>query len=218
MSIADYATLRSAVISYAARSDSAFTSMFPTFVALTEQRLYEGGGKPGDDVYTPPLRSRAMEVTTSLTITNGSGTWPEDVLHVRKLFRAGDTEGLSYLPSERLSVELERYPSTGLPLYYTTEGAVIKVAPSSTTTLELDYYGRYAAVTDTNSSGPLIVAHGLVYLELCLFEAFAWMQEVELAVQHLAKGRSMIEGANGRAMTARMPGPMRSRPRRVIGA
>lgn len=218
MAIADYATLRSAVLSYAARSDSAFTTMFPTFVALTEERLYNGAGKPGDDVYTPPLRSRAMEATTTITITSGSGTWPEDVLQVRKLFRDGDTEGLSYMTSERLAVELERYPSTGLPIYFTTEGSVISVAPSTDTTLELDYFAKYATTTDTNSAGPLIVAHGLIYLELCLFEAFAWMQEVELAVQHLAKGRSMIEGANARAMAARMPGPMRVRPRRVIGA
>lgn len=218
MSIADYGTLRSAVLSYAARSDSVFTAMFPTFVALTEARLYDGAGKVGDDVYSPPLRSRAMEVSTTITITNGVGTWPENVLAVRKLFRDGDTEGLSYMPPERLAIELERYPSTGFPLYFTTQGSTLAVAPSTDTTLTLDYYGKYPAVTDTNTAGPLIVAHGLIYLELCLFEAFAWMQEVELAVQHLAKGRSMIEGANGRAMTARMPGPMRVRPRRVIGA
>lgn len=218
MAIADYATLKSAVMSYVARSDSAFATMFPTFVALCEERLYNGAGKPGDDVYSPPLRSRAMEVTTTIAITAGAGTWPEDVIQVRKLFRDGDTEGLSYMTPERLSVERERYPTTGHPLYFTTEGSTIVVCPSTDTALELDYFARYAATTDTFPAGPLIVAHGLIYLELCLFEAFAWEQEAELAVQHLAKGRSMIEGANGRAMTARMPGPMRSRPRRVIGA
>jgi hypothetical protein len=65
MAIADYTTLRAAVLSYAARSDSAFTAMFPTFVSLTEARIYDGAGRPGEDVYSPPLRSRAMEASTS---------------------------------------------------------------------------------------------------------------------------------------------------------
>lgn len=217
MSIADYSSLRSAVLSYAARSDSRFTAQFSNFLQLAEQRMYEGSGDPGDPTYTPALRTRAMEVSTDITITDGVGTWPDDVLEVRKIFRDGDTEGLSYMKPERLAVELERYPS-GNPLYYTIEGSEIKIAPGGDETLTVSYYGEYDPITDTNTAGPLIVAHGLIYLELCLFEAFAWMQDQELAMGHLTKGRAMIEGANRRAQAGRTPGQMRSRPRRVIGA
>lgn len=218
MSVADYDTLRSAVLSYAARSDSTFTAMFPTFVALAEERLYNGGGKPGDDLYSPPLRSKAMEVASTITITSGSGTWPDDVCDVRKISRSGDTQGLVYMTPERIAVELARYASTGLPLYYTIEGETIKVAPSSDTTLDVLYFAQYPAITASNTAGQLIVAHGLLYLHLCLFEAFAWMQEEALAVAHFTKARSMIEGANQRANSGRTPGPVQIRPRRIIGA
>lgn len=213
MAIADYDTLKSALQSYAARSDSKFSAQVPTFVAMVEERLYNGSGTPGDPSYSPPLRSSTMELDTTVAVTAGSGTVPADMLEIRSITVSGQTYGLEYLPPERFKVWSASLTGSG-PIYYTIIGSTISVIPAMTGTLQVLYYRRFDAINDSsNKTGSLIIAHGNIYLELGLFYAFVWMRNAELSLSHLALGRSMIEGANRRAISGRYPGPLRARSR-----
>ncbi len=215
-SIADYDTLVAAVKVYAARQDSVFSARMGDFIALVEDRLYNGAGEPGEAIYSPPLRSRIMEVTDTLDLTDGTGDFPDDVLEVRRIYRADDEEGLTYQPPERLSVLAKQLEGWSYPKYFTVSGSTMRTAPAYTGSLTLDYYQQSAPITSSNQTGPLLTAHGMIYLEGMLFEAFSFMQETDLALGHLVKLRGMVAGANRSASALRFSGPMRTRPRVVF--
>lgn len=212
MSIVDYDTLKSSIETWAARTDATFRGQIPTFVALAEDRIYNGAGKVGEPIYSAPLRSATMEVTGTMTVTDGVGTLPAEALELRKMVVNGQLTGLEYMTPERLSLWSSNAVS-GTPLYYTTQGRDVVLAPPSSATLNLTYYRQYDAITPTNQTGPLIIAHGLIYLEAALYEAFAFMQDAELALSHLARARGMIDGANRSATAIRTGGPLRIRQR-----
>ena len=212
MSIIDYDTLVAAVKVWAARSDSTFSGQIPTFIALAEDRIYNGAGKMGDPIYSAPLRSATMEVAGTMTTVDGVGALPAEALELRKLVIAGQLTGIEYMTPERLSLWSSNAVS-GTPFYYTTRGRDVVLAPTSSATLNLTYYRQYDPITVSNKTGPMIIAHGLIYLECALYEAFAFMQETEIAMAHLARARGMIDGANRTATAVRNTGPMRIRQR-----
>jgi len=212
MAIDSFATLKSAIQTYAVRTDSTFGNMVPTFIEIAEARLYDGAGEPGEDIYSPPLRSSAMEVTGTVTMTSGVGSLPTTALEIRKIYVNDQKSGISYVTPERFD-ELNENASAGTPRYYTVEAGSIKTTPAFTGTINLTYFRRYDAITSSNTTGPLLTAHGTIYLEACLFEAFAFLQETPLAIGHLAKLRSLVQGANRTAASLRYAGPMRVRSR-----
>lgn len=218
MAITDYDSLVAAVKSYAARSDTVFSARIPDFISFAEDRLYLGGGDdqsmPPDPLYTPPLRPRVLETSDTLTLdSTGSVPLPDDHLGFRRLSRASDKFGLTYMPPERLAIYQQ---TSGLPIYYTIEDGALKVGPVYAGDLSIVYWQRHPAITSTNKEGPLILGHGLYYLEACLIEAFAWTQEADLAGAHASKLRGMIKGVNNTARSERYSGPLRVRQRNFI--
>jgi hypothetical protein len=214
--ITDYGTLKSAVQTWAARTDTTFGNQVPMFVEMAEHRLYNGAGSPGDEVYSPALRSLTMEVSSTLTMTAGEGAMPANVLEVRRVYRVGDQYGMTYEPPERFQVFLANNSGSADGLYYTVEAGTIKIAPPDSDNIGLVYYRSYDAITPTNTTGPLLEAHGGLYLSACLFEAFTFIQDANLAGGHLMRLRSQIAAANRTAATQRMPGPKRIRVRNPI--
>lgn len=216
MAINSYAGLLEALQKWTPRSDTTFNNRVPDFVALAEDRILNGGGKPGDGLYTAPLRTKSIETTGTITLTAGIATLPATFLYARKVFRAGDTLGLDYVSPERFAV-LDAAQTGGLPGYYTVEDAVLKVTPTYTGDLQLTYYASPVPLTVESATNTLIVAHPMVYLSACLFEAFSWMQEPDLAMGHLARLKSQIDGLNKtNTMAQFMGGTVRVTPRRPL--
>lgn len=207
--ITDYDSLVSEVKAYMARSDSTFGARFPMFVALAEDRIYSGVGQPGDPLYSAPLRCRVMETTTTITTSSGQATMPEDILAVRKLARDADQIGMTYASPDRFAAYLAQAPS-GYPSQYTTEALTLKVAPSWDGDLTLLYYKRLTAISADNKTGDLLTAHPLVYFNAVMFEAFSFLQDIDLAGAWLARLRSTIDGVNIVETGLRTPGRLRS--------
>jgi len=216
MAITDYTTLRASIQSWTARSnDTTFNAQIPNFVSLAEDRMYNGAGDRGDPIYSAPLRSKYMEVEGTVTVTSGVGTLPDSALEIREISVTDQLTGLEYLTPERFRLFAANNTS-GTPAYFTTRGSTIEVAPASSVTLDLTYYRSYDPITASNTTGPLLTAHGFIYLECCLYEAFAFMQADDLALAHLARARGMIDGANRTASNIRTAGPLRIRQRNPI--
>lgn len=218
MAIADYSTLVAAIKTWCARNDSVFSAQIPNFVRMAEERIYNGVGEKGDGnpLYSPPLRSKAMEAETTITLTNGEGTIPDDVLLPRKLYRPNDQRGITYIQPERFDA-VDAATSSGLPVYYTIEGSTIRVVPSSgAETLTFAYYQRQPDLTSSAPTNNVLLAHDMIYLEACLVPAFTFIQAADQAVSHAAICRSLIQGANRTASAMRYAGPLRVRHRQPI--
>lgn len=197
MAITDYTSLRSEVQAYCGRSDSTFAARFPTFVALVEDRIYLGQGQDrSEPLYSDPVRAAIMETSATVTITSGVGTLPSGCLAVRRITRGTtDTAGLDYMSPDQLAMRLAEADS-GNPGYYTIEGTSLKVAPTYTGDLTVTYYQRFAAVTSDAPTGSMIDEHGQLYFSACMYEAFSFMQEPDLALSWLARYRSHASGIN----------------------
>ena len=215
MAITEYSSLVADIKVWCARSDSVFSAQIPNFVVMAEERIYNGYGVKGDPAFSPPLRTKAMETTGTVAMTDGVGTLPDDILAPRKIYRSSDEVGMTYIQPERWET-VSAISGAGTPCFYTIEGGTIKVTPSSSDTLTLLYYKRWDAIAVGNPTGPIIEDHGMIYLEACLYEAFSFTQSVDLALAHAARCRSMIMGANKSAFALRYSGPLRVRHRQPI--
>ena len=215
--IGDYASLKTAIQTWAVRLDSVFGNQVPMFVEMAESRLYDGASEPGDPLYSGPLRSSVMEATTTIAMTDGVGAMPGDALELRKIWVSDGRAGVTYTPPERFA-ELSAQASGGLPAQFTVEAGEIKVVPHLTGSLDVTYYKRFPAIGPSNTTGPLLSQHGSIYLTAALVEAFTFLQQGQLAGAHLAKLKSMIAGVNRTSSALLLPGLLRIRSRRVIGA
>jgi len=213
--ITSYATLIDEVKTYCARTDSTFSARMPLFVGLSEDRIYYGHGDPNDPLHTAPLRSKIMEVSGTVTMTDGEGTLPDDILDIRRLSRDGDDLGMVYLPPVKFQ-EQRALTWSGNPYFHTTEGTTIRTMPAMTGTLDLLYYKRFPAVSATND-GPMIQEHGTVYFNAVMFEAMTFMQEIELAAGWLSRLRATIAGINRTAASMRSGGTRVRSAARAIG-
>jgi hypothetical protein len=195
--IADYTTLVSEVKVWCARTtDSTFSNRFPVFVTMAENRIYNGHGQPGDDLYSAPLRTSVMETTATVTLTDGEGTLPADFLEARSIFRDGDPIGMLYAPPDKWDVMNVSAISGSPPYYYTTKGDTLLVTPAYTGDVTLSYFKRFDAVSASNPSGALIAEHGAVYFACVMLYAFAFMRDQENAGVWLNEYRAIVDGLN----------------------
>lgn len=217
MAITDYTSLKTAVQSYCGRSDSIFATALEQFVAFTEDRIYFGVGAKGDPLYSAPVRSPYQEVAVSVTMTSGAGTIPDYALEVRRVTHADDRVGMEYMPPDLFKRRAAQGGSGSDPAYYTVEGQTLSVFPTFTGPLELGMWRRYNALSPTTTTSVMLTAYPMLYLSATLAEAFAYMQEPDLASMHLGRYRAQVEGVNATAVSMRMPGKKRRLHSEVIG-
>jgi len=203
VAIADYTTLVSEVKVWAARSDNTFSNRFPVFVTMAENRIYNGHGQPGDDLYSAPLRTSVMESTSTVTMTDGAGSLPSDFLEARSVFRDGDPVGMLYAAPNKWDV-MDASAIVGTnPYYYTIKGSSLYVTPAYTGDVTLSYFRRFDPVTASNIDGPLIQEHGAVYFAATMLYAFGFMRDQQNAALWLNEYRSLVDGLNRTAHAKR---------------
>jgi len=217
MAIVDYAGLVEGVQKWVARSDTTFTNRIPDFVALAEDRIYNGHDSQGrGPLYTEPLRAAILEHAATLTFVAGQATLPADYLGAKKLHRATDMLGLTYMPPQPFAIR-QAYVTPGDPLYYTIEAGTVTVTPSYDGDMALTYWRKLPALTSEAPSNTLLLLHPMIYLTATLAEAFAFIQEADLSLAHVTRLRGMIDGLNKTASDVRTSGgAMRVMPRNPI--
>ena len=194
MAIADYDTLRASVQSWTARNDSKMLGQFPTLVALTEDRIFDGAGADRDDpLYSPPVRAQIMEERQTITLTEGRGGLPARYLDMRRLNRVGSiNEEIVYLPPPAFAAQTRTL--TGImPMYYTIEAQELITAPVYDGDLESLCYIRPLALGVSNQTNNMLTAYGSLYLMGCLHEAYTFMLDAEKAILFKEKRDQMAE-------------------------
>lgn len=216
MAIIDYASLVTAIKSWAARSDSTFSNRIDDFIGLAETRMNNGQGEKGSPLFCPGLAAPELETSAAVTITSGSGLVPSDASTVRTVYRSGDESGLTYISPRQWEL-YNAQGNTDLPTFYTIDAGTLKIAPTYTGTINVKYFKTVTPLTVSNTTTTILTKYPFLYLEGCLFEAFTFMQEVETALGHFEKYKSIVTGINTSAATVRFGGgPLRIRNRNPL--
>lgn len=155
--IIDYSGLKSAIGSFMSRSDIAATA--DDLIGLTEGYL------------NVELRCREMETKTDLTPTDNVCTLPTDYLEYKRVVElASIRRKLEYITEDAAD---SIYPTrcSGLASHFTIIGDELTALPLSANDIELTYYRKIPALSDTNTTNWLLTRLPNLYLHGCLFHA-----------------------------------------------
>lgn len=204
MAITTYSTLKDAISSYAARSDTTFNNALDDFIDLAEFRLSYGSGEPGDPLYSPPLRVIGMEYQSDITISTQTASVPTGFLEAKRFYLSASPKiDLEYFPPDRFwQTALAADSTTGQPSIYTIEGSsgaaqfVFALSPGDTYTGKLLYYKALDPLSGSNTTNWLIANHPRTYLNACMLEYGIWEDDDKTAQKYLGLVRSDVTALN----------------------
>ncbi len=184
MAISTYSELKTAVENWLDRTD--LTSRIPEFITLAEARI----GRR--------LRSRGVEDRSTTAMVSGQEYYslPTDFLEARNVqINTNPVNVLKYRSPQQMDRE---YPSTstGVPKVFTIIGEEIqlKPIPNSTDTLEIAYFKRLSALSDSNTTNWLTTNAPDLLLYGSLIEAEAYLvDDPRIAIWKAAFDESIIE-------------------------
>lgn len=169
MAFTTYAGLQQEIINWSTKDgDDDFEAAVPGFIQLAESMFNNGSQS------LPALRTREMEETTTISITNGVGPLPADFLEARFVKAASGKELEMTVPS---SAEGYYEGRAGQPAQFAIKGGQIIVYPSNTETITLDYYQQIPALSDSNTSNWLLAKSPMAYLFGSLVFAATWSED-----------------------------------------
>ena len=157
MPITNYGQLQAAIGAWLGHG--LFTANIPDFITL-----YEAAANRR-------LRVRQMEASATLTPSSGAAALPADYLAWRRVTYTGTPRvELDYVAPSWLQAAHPAAES-GIPSVFTIEGASLMVRPVNDTALELLYYQKIPALSDSATTNWLLTAHPDLYLFGSMVEA-----------------------------------------------
>jgi hypothetical protein len=191
--ISDYASLLIDAGEYAGANDIAH--VFPRLVALAEAK------------FNRVLRVAEMEASGTVTLVDGNADLPADFLEAR-LVNAPDGSGLNAWSLSELNRRFGTYG--GIPAGYSVVGGQIRVRPTSSGVVSLDYYAKIPPLTPANPTNWLLEKAPDAYLYGLVEEIAIWKRDVdgvqagrtlkELALRGLTLQDERSRWANGQVV------------------
>ena len=170
MAIDTYATLKSAIENWTHRSD--LDSVIDDFIYLTEVRLNR------------ELLTSQMEVRATTTPTDVYIALPSDLLSIRNIqLNTNPIQTLDYVTPAEMDRLASGQTEAGK---YTIIGDEIQLDASTSYTVEIAYYAKISALSDTNTSNWLLEAHPDIYLYGCLAEVFKYAMDEAESTKYMA--------------------------------
>ncbi len=153
MSLATYSDLQTAIATLLHRAD--LTSAITDWIALAEADFHR------------KLRLSAMETVATVSVSGETGTLPSDFLEMRKIFldSSTDTE-LRYMPPQQMIKYWGGSASSGEPQFYSIQAGALYLAPipNGNYSLVIDYYAKFDALSNSNTTNWLLTNHPDIYL------------------------------------------------------
>lgn len=199
------AALKAAIESWMHREgDASLIAQIDTFIELFEARANRA------------LRVPEMEKRTTLVPASEYLAFPSDYLELRNIQINGATvKPVQYLPPE----QIDKLPeSLGDQRYYSIVGNEFQFKPSvAGSTVEIAYYAKIPALTDSNTTNWLLDSNPDYYLAGCLLQAYMFTLDDRAGGYDELASRHEI-AMNKRGRDKRFSGPMlvMSRPNHVV--
>ena len=181
MALTTFSELKTAIADYYARDD--FGTPDDDFVTLTEARIQYGSANP--NYPSAPLRTRQMLERATASTAGEFLALPTDFLEIIHLkVTANPARSLRFVSPTDFD-QLIDTTLTGTPRFYTILNEEFRFSPYSTgETVEILYYEKIPALSDTNTSNWLLADAPNVYLLGGLLEASIWLQADNDIVRH----------------------------------
>ena len=188
MALTTYTTLKASIANWLNRSDLT-SEIADDFIKLTEAD------------FNSKLRVRKMISSTSITIDSETESIPTDFLQVRDFFitSGGTKYALKYITPAQMD-QIRGSSTSGMPSAYTILGDNFRFAPvpDSAYTGTLNYYAKFAALSDTNTSNYILASHPAIYLYGSLYHAANFLgginpQQVQTWQQMFATAMERLE-------------------------
>jgi hypothetical protein len=190
MSITTYAELKTAVANWLHRDD--LTSYVDDIITLGERRILR------------EIRTRDMEASLNLTLSNGVATVPSDYVALKHARIDGSpSRPLSQMGASQVYQKFPLRSASGIPQYIAVDNGsfIFGPFPDSSYTLLGTYYKRLSALS--SGTNTLFTSNPDLYLAASLSEALAFnANDKRLAVWE-AKYQSIKEMLNSEDEAAR---------------
>jgi hypothetical protein len=191
MALTTYAELKAYLASDLNRTD--LTSPIADFIRLAEAHM------------SNRLKTREMDVTATLTITDGVATIPTALQSVRSMRLAVTPYG-AIQPEGIEALEARRPDVSGTPQFYSMVGEEFVFWPPTSSSAKIRYRRDVPALTDSATSNWILAEHPHLYLYGALFQAYLFLKDDARAGQYEAKFAAAIEEMNGRDIVAQISG------------
>lgn len=203
MGFATFSELKTSIANWL--DDSTLTDHIPDFITLAEAR------------FNRELRTPDMETSTTLTVTGETVALPNDFLAMRQIVRSDDPDvPLDYFAPQQLK-KVRASATSGSPTAYTVIDDTLMFAPVGSCSVDLYYYARITALSDSATSNWILSKHPDLYLSasLAAAELFGWNDARAASMVSLAD--SIIESINKAADKQRVgTAPLITRPLAVF--
>tara|TARA_R100000700_G_C3176477_1_gene151463 strand:+ start:61 stop:708 length:648 start_codon:yes stop_codon:yes gene_type:complete len=160
MALNTYSALKASIANWLNRTD--LTDEIVDFISLTEAD------------FNSKLRIRKMISETTITIDAETEDLPTGFLQIRDFFIvSGSTKlPLRYMTPSQMD-SIKGTSTTGTPEVYTILGDKLRFAPKpdSTYTATLNFYKKFDALSDSNTSNFILSDHPSIYLYGALYHA-----------------------------------------------
>ena len=160
MALNTYSALKASIANWLNRTD--LTDEIVDFISLTEAD------------FNSKLRIRKMISETTITIDAETEDLPTGFLQIRDFFIvSGSTKlPLRYMTPSQMD-SIKGTSTTGTPEVYTILGDKLRFAPKpdSTYTATLNFYKKFDALSDSNTSNFILTDHPSIYLYGALYHA-----------------------------------------------
>jgi len=176
MAIDTYTSLKAAIERWTHRSD--LDSYLDDFIDITESRLNR------------ELQVSQQETRVTLSASSEYISFPTDSISIRAIqLNSSPVRELQYITP----IEMDRIDDNSTDLnYYTIEGNQIRLQSVSSDSIEVIYYTKISALSDTNTSNWLLETHPEAYLYGAVSEAFKYSQDDEQASKYVAMFNEVI--------------------------
>lgn len=171
MALNTYSNLKTSIANYLNRSD--LTSYIPDFIRLAEVRMNK------------ELRVREQEKTdTSITTVAGTQSYslPTNFIEAKYvLYQSDPYTTLQYKSLFDFQKDYNASITSGTPSFYTILGTniLLGVRPDSAKTLELGYYQKLSALSDSNTTNDILTNYPDLYLYASLSESAPFIMQDE---------------------------------------
>lgn len=186
-SISSYSALKTAVAAWLNRTD--LTDRIPDFISLGEAKL----NSDLDNI-------RSMEAKNTLYTTAGVSYvgLPVDLLEIKRVQVLDSfNQVLEYRSPDELSADYESN-QTGRPAVFTVVGGNMELAPipDAVYAVELTYFQRLAALSDTNTTNWLLTSWPNAYLYAALVAAQPFIMADPRLATFEALYKQAVQGIN----------------------